>query len=155
MYSLSYHFQRVFIICRKYTLSEYIRKRRLTLVGTELANSKVKTIDVALNYCYESLDSFAKAFTKFHGITPSAARSLDARLCSFSRIFEIELKGGAVMNYSIKEMPEFVIRGYEKHFEGSPDARYGQQHDLWWRAVRDLSAIPCSAWQRTVRRNNA
>ena len=42
---------------------------------------------------------------------------------------EIELKGGVVMNYSIKKMSEFVITGYGKHFEGSPDDRYGQQHD--------------------------
>lgn len=83
VYSSSYHFQRVFSICCGCTLGEYIRKRRLTLAGAELANSKAKVIEVALKYGYESPDSFTKAFIKFHGITPSAARLSGARLCSF------------------------------------------------------------------------
>ena len=79
-FSSSFHFQRVFSILCGYTLGEYIRNRRLTLAGAELQSENAKVIDVALKYGYESPDSFAKAFQKFHGILPSQARSEKAML---------------------------------------------------------------------------
>ena len=85
-FSSSFHFQRVFSILCGYTLGEYIRNRRLSLAGTELAEGGAKVIDVAAKYGYESPDSFCKAFQKFHGITPSQARSGGAVLKSFSRL---------------------------------------------------------------------
>ena len=72
-FSSPFHFQRVFSILCGYTLGEYIRNRRLTLAGAELANTRERVIDVAYKYGYESPESFAKAFQKFHGITPSQA----------------------------------------------------------------------------------
>lgn len=85
-FSSSYHFQRVFSILSGYTLGEYIRCRRLSLAGMELATGKDKVIDIAAKYGYESPDSFAKAFQKFHGITPSQARGNGAMLKNFSRL---------------------------------------------------------------------
>lgn len=73
-FSSSYHFQRVFSILCGFTVGEYIRNRRLSLAGAELAVGDSKVIDVALKYGYESPDSFAKAFRKFHGILPSQAK---------------------------------------------------------------------------------
>ena len=84
--SSSYHFQRVFGILCGYTLGEYIRNRRLTLAGAELASDRARVIDVALKYGYDSPDSFAKAFRAFHGITPSQARGNGSMLRSFSRL---------------------------------------------------------------------
>lgn len=85
-FSSGYHFQRIFGILCGYTLGEYIRLRRLSLAGTELANGKAKVIDVAMKYGYDSPDSFAKAFQRFHGITPSEARRNGQMLKSFSRL---------------------------------------------------------------------
>jgi hypothetical protein len=76
----------VFSILSGYTLGEYIRLRRLSLAGAELAGGKGKVIDVALKYGYDSPDSFAKAFQKFHGMTPSQARADGSMLKSFSRL---------------------------------------------------------------------
>lgn len=64
-FSSGYHFQRIFGILCGYTLGEYIRLRRLSLAGAELANEKAKVIDVAMKYGYDSPDSFAKAFQNF------------------------------------------------------------------------------------------
>ena len=61
-FSSSFHFQRVFSILCSYTLGEYIRNRRLTLAGTELANTREKVIDVAFKYGYDNPESFTKAF---------------------------------------------------------------------------------------------
>ena len=68
-FSSSYHFQRIFSILCGYTLGEYIRNRRLSLAGAELQRGEIKVIDAAVKYGYESPDSFAKAFQKFHGVT--------------------------------------------------------------------------------------
>ena len=127
----SYNFQRAFGILCGYTLGEYIRNRRLSMAGQDLAQTGMKVIDVALKYGYESPDSFAKAFQKFHGVTPSAAREAGAVLRSFARLsVKISLEGGSVMNYRIEEKPEMILTGYTTHFTGSPSDRYNQQHDF-------------------------
>ena len=66
-FSSPFHFQRVFSILCGYTVGEYIRSRRLSLAGTELATGRERVIDVAAKYGYESPDAFAKAFQKFMG----------------------------------------------------------------------------------------
>lgn len=131
-FSSSYHFQRVFSILCGYTLGEYIRNRRLTLAGEELASENAKVIDVALKYGYESPDSFAKAFTRFHGVPPSQARGNGAYLKSFSRLsIKISLEGGSVMDYRIEEKPALIFTGYRRHFEGIPNERGEQEKNFY------------------------
>ena len=131
-FSSSYHFQRVFSILCGYTLGEYIRLRRLSLAGAELANGKEKVIDIALKYGYDSPDSFAKAFQKFHSITPSQARADGSMLKSFSRLsIKISLEGGRTMNYRIEEKPRIVLAGFKRHFSGTPAERYDQEHEFY------------------------
>ena len=126
-FSSSYHFQRVFSILCGFTIGEYIRNRRLSLAGTELATSDVKVIDVALKYGYESPDSFAKAFQKFHGILPSQARNNGSMLKSYSRlVLKFSLEGGCTMNYRIEKKPEMILTGYKAHFTGVP---YGKDRE--------------------------
>ncbi len=133
-YSSSYHFQRVFSILCGFTLGEYIRNRRLTLAGRELATTNAKVIDVALKYGYESPDSFAKAFQKFHGILPSQARSNGSNLKSFSRlVLNFSLEGGTTMNYRIETKPALTLLGYKKRFSGTPydESRQQQESDFF------------------------
>ena len=133
-YSSSYHFQRVFSILCGFTLGEYIRNRRLTLAGRELATTNAKVIDVALKYGYESPDSFAKAFQKFHGILPSQARNNGSNLKSFSRlVLKFSLEGGTTMNYRIETKPTLTLLGYKKRFSGTPydEARQHQEGDFF------------------------
>ncbi len=130
-FSSSYHFQRVFSILCGYTLGEYIRLRSLSLAGAELATSKNKVIDIALKYGYDSPDSFAKAFQKFHGITPSQARADGNMLKSFSRLsIKISLEGGSTMNYRIEEKPRIVFTGFKRRFTGTPAHRIEQEQDF-------------------------
>lgn len=129
-YSSSYHFQRIFSILCGYTLGEYIRSRRLTLAGEDLSQKQLKVIDVALKYGYESPDSFAKAFQKFHGITPSMARADGTNLRSFTRLsIKISLEGGNMMNYRMEEMPAMTLTGIKRKFTGVPfgEAREKQE----------------------------
>ena len=116
-FSSSYHFQRTFSILCGHSLGEYVRMRRLTLAGTELAGTGARVIDVALKYGYDSPDSFTKAFRAFHGITPSEAKKSGAALRSFSRLsIKISLQGGGTMNYRVEEKKPFcVIEKVEAH----------------------------------------
>ena len=95
--SSSFHFQRVFSILCGYTLGEYIRNRRLALAGAELAAGRIRVIDAALKYGYDSPDSFAKAFKRFHGVLPSEAKGASLRSFSPLRI-KLSLEGASMMN---------------------------------------------------------
>ncbi len=130
-FSSSSHFQRLFSILCGYTLGEYIRSRRLSLAGTELASGKSKVIDVAAKYGYESPDSFAKAFQRFHGLSPSQARSNGASLKSFSRLsIKVTLEGGTIMDYRIEEKPAMLLTGYKRRFTGDPNNKNWQDHNF-------------------------
>jgi AraC family transcriptional regulator len=106
------HFQRMFSYITGISLSEYIRRRRLTLAALELQRSDVKIIDLAVKYNYDSPDSFTRAFHKMHGITPTSARDAGVELKSYPKMtFYITLKGDAAMNYKIVEKAAFELLG--------------------------------------------
>lgn len=80
-----FYYQRIFGAVCGMTVGEYIRVRRMTLAAQELAGAGVRVIDVAVKYGYDSPDSFAKAFQRFHDIVPSQAREPGASLRSLSK----------------------------------------------------------------------
>jgi len=111
------HFQMIFGVVTGYSIGEYIRNRRLTLAGSELAAGKAKVIDTALKYGYETPESFAKAFSRFHGATPSAVHALKAQPRAFRRItIQITMQGG--FNMSVKLDVRSV--GYLHNMPGDP-----------------------------------
>jgi AraC-like DNA-binding protein len=92
------HYQRVFSLTTGITIGDYIRNRRLSLAGQDLLLSKNRIIDVAMKYQYDSQESFTKAFSRFHGITPSSARKQSHRLKYFRPLtINIVIQGGFEM----------------------------------------------------------
>lgn len=65
-----YNFHRTFSFMAGMTANEYIRNRRLSLAGQDLLATGLKVIDAAYKYGYDSPESFSKAFTRFHGVSP-------------------------------------------------------------------------------------
>ena len=126
----SFHFQRIFHVMCGYTVGEYIRYRRLSLAGEELLSTKAKVIDVALKYGYDSPDSFSRAFTKFHGATPSVIKSGEKRLNNLSPL-KIKTKSGEKnnMDYRIVEKSAFTVVGFGKRFNG--DTAYTEIPKFW------------------------
>lgn len=112
------YFQRTFNIVTGLSISEYMRNRRLTLAGEELKNTQAKVIDVSLKYGYDSPDSFTKAFTRFHGVTPMSARVSSKKLKYFYPLsIKILIKGGFGMNRKIiPNIPEIGYYGNETDF---------------------------------------
>ena len=110
--SSPFHFQRMFNMLTGVTVADYIRKRRLTLAVQELTMTTAKVIDVSYKYGYDSPESFAKAFRKAHGVSPSAARSQGVQLKAFPRLsFHLSLKGDQEMEYKIIEREPFLVIG--------------------------------------------
>lgn len=116
--SSSANFQRIFSIVTGMTVGEYIRSRRLSLAGNELTKSDVKVLDIALKYGYETAESFTKAFTRFHGVTPSAAKRRKSVLKNFAPFsINIDVRGGFTMQRClIPNVPEIPYDGNNAAF---------------------------------------
>lgn len=110
-----YHFTRMFAFLSGFTLSEYIRRRKLTLAAAELQSSPLRIIDIAVKYGYDSPDAFTRAFQKLHGVTPSEARTAGARLKAVPPMtFQLTIRGGNEMEYRIVEKEAFQVVGLKK-----------------------------------------
>ncbi len=139
-YSSSFHFQRTFSLLTGMTIGEYIRNRRLTLAGIELSMSKPKIIDIALKYGYDTPESFSRAFTRFHGITPSAARESGANLKSFSPLsIKVMLEGGDTMDYRIEKIEAFRVVAKVKSFSIDDPINQVKIPEFWSNCLADGS----------------
>lgn len=112
-----FYFHKGFSMLCGYTLMEYIRNRRLSLAAGELIASDISVIELSMKYGYDSPDSFAKAFSRFHGIAPSAVRREKAMVKTFAPLkLTISLKGGYMLDYRITEKESFTILGMSRVF---------------------------------------
>ncbi|MDE5950809.1 MAG: AraC family transcriptional regulator [Acetatifactor sp.] len=102
-YMSSYDFHRTFSIMAGMTANEYIRNRRLSLAGQELQSTGISVIDAAYKYGYDTPESFSKAFSRFHGVTPKQAKRKGTELHLFNPlVIKITMEGGSIMNYRIE-----------------------------------------------------
>ena len=107
----TYTMQRLFTMLCGITLSDYIRKRRLSNAGYDIYQNKLKIIDVAIKYQYESATSFSRAFEKFHGIKPSKITK-ETKLKNFPRIvFNENIQITSELDYEIITLNEFNLYG--------------------------------------------
>lgn len=118
-----YHFRRMFPFIAGIPLSEYIRRRRLTLAASELNERDAAVSHIAKKYGYSSPDAFTRAFKSWHGITPSEAQKGGQSVKAFPKMtFHLSIEGGIEMKYRIVEKEAFSIVGVKKRvpiiFEG-------------------------------------
>nr|WP_149472768.1 AraC family transcriptional regulator [Oceanobacillus polygoni] len=117
-YCSEHHFKRLFSLLSGITISEYIRRRRLTLAALDLKDQHVKVIDIAIKYGYQSPDAFSRAFQGFHGVIPSLARNPEQNLKAYPRMsFQLTIQGGVEMNYRIVEKEPFQVVGVKYSVE--------------------------------------
>lgn len=141
-----YHFKRMFAFLAGLPLSEYIRRRRLSLAAFELQNGQMRIIDIALIYGYSSPDAFTKAFQVFHGVLPSEARTAGTPLKSFPRMtFQLMIRGGDAMKYRIEQKEAFHIAGIKKRvpimFEGVNPEISAMLQSLDMAAITELKQL--------------
>ncbi|WP_416970212.1 AraC family transcriptional regulator [Streptomyces sp. 4F14] len=107
-----YHLRRLFPALAGLPLSEYIRRRRLTVAGAEVLADRQTLLDIATRYGYGSGESFARAFRAMHGVGPGEARRTGAALNSQPRLsFRLVVEGSSSMRYRIVEKKEFRVVG--------------------------------------------
>ncbi|MYV63209.1 helix-turn-helix domain-containing protein [Streptomyces sp. SID4931] len=108
-----YHFRRMFSALAGLPLSEYIRRRRMTVAGAEVLGDRDRSLlDVATRYGYDTGEGFARAFRAVHGIGPGEARRTGAALRSQQRLtFRLVVEGSGAMRYSLVEKNAFRVVG--------------------------------------------
>ena len=112
-----YFLERGFSVMTGYSIGEYIRNRRLYQAALDLQKSKDKIIDIAYKYCYDTPESFTKAFSRFHGTTPKEVRE-GAKINVFlPLIVNINISGGKQMDYKIALMFPIKLIGFQKIFD--------------------------------------
>ena len=108
----AYEFSRVFSFMTGVTISEYIRRRRLSNAVFDIQKGDAKIIDIALKYCYESPSTFTRAFKEMHGVTPLAARKSGTPLVMYPRMsFALTIMGAGELRYRIEKKDEFELMG--------------------------------------------
>ena len=141
-----FYFQKIFCALCGFTVGEYIRNRRLTLAAQELSSGNARVLDVALKYGYDSPDSFPRAFTRFHGVSPSAAREKGSQLRSFAPLkIKLTLEGGTMLEYRITEKAQFTVMGLTRQF--NMDTSYQEIPRFWSEHMKsEQGAVVCGMY---------
>ena len=109
--------QRGFSFMTGWGIGTYLRNRRLYQAAVDLRETDRKVIDIALDYGYETPESFSKAFSRFHGATPSQVRE-GATIRTFLPLkINISIQGGNQMEYKITHMFPFKVIGFQREFD--------------------------------------
>ncbi|MET9522724.1 AraC family transcriptional regulator [Streptomyces coeruleorubidus] len=109
-----YHLRRMFSALAGMPLSEYIRRRRLTVAGAEVLAGGETLLEIAVRYGYGSGEAFARAFRAMHGTGPGEARRTGAALVSQPRLtFRLTVEGSTSMQYRVVDRPAFTVAGFK------------------------------------------
>lgn len=134
----AYYFQRVFTYVAGISLSEYIRRRRMSQAAFELQKSDKKVLDIALKYGYSSPTAFNRAFQSVHGITPVAAKNMGSVLNAYPPIrFSVKITGGTAMSYRITEKAAMRIVGIRIPLVADMEENQKVVPELWKKALEN------------------
>ncbi|MGN0612736.1 MAG: effector binding domain-containing protein [Porcipelethomonas sp.] len=134
------YLQKGFQIMTGYSVSEYIRNRKLYLAAQDVISAEEKVIDIAFKYGYDTPESFSKAFTRFHGVSPTHMRKYKTPVSLFLPLkISIVINGGDKMDYSVTKMFGFKVIGFARNFTFE-----NAYHDipLFWDEICEKYAYP-------------
>lgn len=107
-----FHFQRIFSFLTGIPISEYIRRRKMTLAAFDLQKSNAKVIDIALKYGYETHSSFTRAFQQFHGVTPASVRSKGVNIQVYPPMhLKIAITGADAIKFRVEKSESYKVFG--------------------------------------------
>ena len=117
VYVSPFFLQRGFSLMTGCGIGEYLRSRRLYEAALELRSTDEKIIDISLKYCYDTPESFAKAFTRFHGASPSQVRAGMSPVRVFLPMkIRITVQGGNDMECKVIKKSPFKVIGFQREF---------------------------------------
>ncbi|HHV12584.1 MAG TPA: AraC family transcriptional regulator [Clostridiales bacterium] len=132
----TYHFQRMFAYMANIPLSEYIRRRRMSLAAVDLQFGEEKIIDIAMKYGYTSPTAFNRAFQSVHGIAPSLIKKGSSQMKSYPPIsFKITIKGVEALDYRIEEKESFRIIGVSQPLHKEIEKNFTIVPQMWQESV--------------------
>lgn len=107
--------QRSFKMITGITISDYVRNRRLTCAALAIKNDNMKIVDAAMEYGYQTAESFSKAFKLYHGCTPQEAKDLVHTVRYFNPIvIKLAKRGGILTEYeSYQDKADSVVAYYD------------------------------------------
>lgn len=128
----AYHFQRMFAYMANVPLSEYIRRRKMSLAAVDLQGGDEKIIDIAQKYGYNSPTAFNRAFQTVHGIAPSLVKGGGVAVKSFPPLmFKITVKGVEELNYRIEKKEAFRIVGVSQPLHKEVEENFMIVPQMW------------------------
>ena len=146
VYISPFFLQRGFSVMTGCGLGEYLRNRRLYEAARELQNTEDRVIDIAFRYLYDSPESFAKAFSRFHGATPSQVRAGASPIRVFLPLrINLTVQGGQQMDFKITPMFPFKVIGFQREFDYENSYR---EIPLFWDEI-------CAKYAASVYAGNA
>lgn len=153
-------YQRIFSYICGVSISEYVRKRRLTLAGNDILHNKSSVINIAIKYGYDSHSAFTRAFKDQFGVPPTSLTKDIYQVGAYSRFtFQDDkdsyyvMKGRRIMADIVKidyvEMEEQLLIGiaksegmdapklWGKYFEGGFSERLGALEEYQSEVITD------------------
>ena len=128
----AYHFQRMFAYMAGIPLSEYIRRRKMSLAAVELQSGRERMINIAWKYGYHSPTAFNRAFRAVHGCSPTAVRRGTGAVTSFPPIsFQFIAKGVEPMHYRLERKEAFRIVGAAAPLHRELEKNFAVVPKLW------------------------
>lgn len=125
-----FYLERGFKMMTGFSIGEYVRFRRLYLAALDVLSGEEKIIDLAFRYGYETPESFTKAFSRFHGLSPLQLKKEPRKIRVFLPLkIEIAIRGGNEMDFTVEKMPAFQVIGFKREFVF--ETAYQQIPEFW------------------------
>lgn len=140
-----HHFRRLFTVLAGMPVSEYIRRRRLTVAAADVVAGREALQDIAIRFGYDSADAFSRAFRAVHGLSPSQARASGADLRSQAPLrITLRVEGAEPMTYRLVEQEAFTLVGRRRRMaivaRGTNPEIEQFREELGLDVLRDISA---------------
>lgn len=140
----SFHFHKIFSSVTGLSITEYIRKRRLTMAHKKLCETTETVTDICYSVGFNSIQTFNRAFKDTFGMQPLMARERQAKITNRSveeivtgYLKRVAVKGVFSIEPRFEEREEFVVAGYRKHTREGMDV-IGES---WFELKNSLDAI--------------
>jgi AraC family transcriptional regulator len=108
-----HHLRRMFSSLAGMPLSEYARRRRMTVAAADVVRGEQDLLGIAVRYGYGSAEAFGRAFRAVHGAGPGEVRRNGGPLRTQPQLrFRLTVEGSKPMDTRIVERPAFRLVGH-------------------------------------------
>ncbi|MFF5179519.1 GyrI-like domain-containing protein [Micromonospora sp. NPDC000316] len=108
-----YHLRRMFSSLAGMSLSEYVRRRRMTVAAADVVRGEGDLLSIAVRHGYGSTEAFGRAFRAVHGASPGDVRRDGGPLRSQPQVkFRLTVEGSIPMDTRIVDRPAFRLAGH-------------------------------------------